>query len=74
MGRIPETIIDEVLARTDILSIVQGYVSLKRAGANHKGLCPFHEEKTPSFNVHPTKNIFNTEVENVTGNVVGECA
>ena len=52
MGRIPEEVIEDVLARTDIIEIVQQYVTLKRAGTNHKGLCPFHNEKTPSFNVH----------------------
>ena len=58
MGRIPQESIDEVLARTDILSVVSQYVSLKRAGVNHKGLCPFHDENTPSFNVHPGKGIY----------------
>lgn len=58
MGRIPEEIIEEVLTRTDILQLVGQYVSLKRAGTNHKGLCPFHEEKTPSFYVHPGKGIY----------------
>lgn len=52
MGRIPEEIIEDVLARTDIVQIVEQYVTLKKAGTNHKGLCPFHNEKTPSFNVH----------------------
>lgn len=42
----------------DIVDIIGKYVSLKPAGANMKGLCPFHEEKTPSFTVHPAKQIF----------------
>ncbi|MFW5805944.1 MAG: DNA primase [Bacteroidales bacterium] len=43
----------------DIVDVVQNYgVSLKRAGASYKGLCPFHNEKTPSFNVHPVRNSF----------------
>jgi DNA primase len=42
----------------DIVDLVGSYVSLRRAGANFKGLCPFHEEKTPSFTVHPAKQIF----------------
>ena len=43
--------IEEILVRTDIQTLIGGYVSLKRAGANMKGLCPFHSEKTPSFTV-----------------------
>lgn len=53
---------DEILARirdsVDIVELISQSVSLKKAGANYKGLCPFHEEKTPSFNVHPGKRIF----------------
>jgi len=58
MGRIPEAIIEDVLARTDITQVVGQYVGLKRSGANFKGLCPFHNEKTPSFYVHPGKGIY----------------
>ena len=58
MGLIPEAVIEEVLSRTDILETVQQYVTLKKAGANFKGLCPFHDENTPSFNVHPGMGIF----------------
>lgn len=50
--------IDEVLLRTDIQSLISGYVSLKRAGSNLKGLCPFHSEKSPSFTVYPANNSF----------------
>jgi len=50
--------IDQVLARNDIESLIGGYVSLKRAGSNLKGLCPFHSEKTPSFTVYPQDNSF----------------
>ena len=58
MGLIPESVIEEVLARTDILETVRQYVSLKRAGQNYKGLCPFHDENTPSFFVHPGMGIY----------------
>lgn len=50
--------IDEVLRRNDIESVIGSYVSLKRAGSNLKGLCPFHSEKTPSFTVYPQDNSF----------------
>ena len=50
--------IEEILVRTDIQSLIGGYVSLKRAGSNVKGLCPFHSEKTPSFTVYPASNSF----------------
>lgn len=58
MGLIPDLVIEQVLSRTDILQTVGGYVALKRTGANYKGLCPFHNEKSPSFYVHPSKGIF----------------
>jgi DNA primase len=70
MGLIPEPVIEEVLARADILSTVQDYVSLKKSGANHKGLCPFHDENTPSFFVHPGKRIFKCFGCGVGGNVI----
>jgi DNA primase len=49
---------EEVRAAADIVKIVGDYVKLRKAGANMVGLCPFHQEKTPSFSVHPTKQIF----------------
>jgi DNA primase len=50
--------VDEVRAAADIVKIVGDYVKLRKAGANYMGLCPFHQEKTPSFAVHPAKQIF----------------
>lgn len=50
--------VDEVRAAADIVKIVGDYVKLRKAGANFLGLCPFHQEKTPSFAVHPVKQIF----------------
>lgn len=50
--------IEQVLMRTDIATLIGSYISLKRAGANLKGLCPFHSEKTPSFTVYPADNSF----------------
>lgn len=55
---IPREVIDEILSRNDIESLIGSYVSLKRAGSNLKGLCPFHSEKTPSFTVFPKDNSF----------------
>ncbi|MCY4171261.1 MAG: DNA primase [Bacteroidetes bacterium] len=56
--RIPRQIMDQVRDSSDLLSIVQDYVKLKKAGNNYIGLCPFHDEKTPSFNVNPSKGFF----------------
>lgn len=50
--------IQEVLDRTNIVDLISGYVNLKRAGTNYKGLCPFHSEKTPSFVVSENKQMF----------------
>ena len=50
--------IEEILIRTDIQTLIGGYVSLKRASATLKGLCPFHSEKSPSFTVYPANNSF----------------
>ncbi|RYF42924.1 MAG: DNA primase [Comamonadaceae bacterium] len=55
---IPESFIQELLARADVVEIVGRYVQLKKAGANYMGLCPFHGEKSPSFSVSPTKQFF----------------
>ncbi|WP_305044060.1 DNA primase [Geoalkalibacter sp.] len=57
-GRISDDKIREVQERADILEVVSSYVALKRSGANHVGLCPFHAEKTPSFNVNPPRQIY----------------
>ena len=56
---IPREIIDEILYRSDITDVIGSYVSLKRAGSNMSGLCPFHSEKSPSFTVFPaTKSLY----------------
>lgn len=57
-GYIPQEILDEIIAKSDIVSVVGEYVPLKRRGNNYQGLCPFHHEKTPSFSVSPGKQIF----------------
>lgn len=53
-----DEILDRIRDALDIVEVVSEHVLLKKAGASHKGLCPFHEEKSPSFNVHPGKRIF----------------
>lgn len=55
---IPEDKIEEIRSRADIVSLVSGYVTLKKTGRNFTGLCPFHKEKKPSFTVNPDKQIF----------------
>ena len=55
---IPREIIEEIVARTDINDIIGSYVTLKRAGSNMNGLCPFHSERTPSFTVFSKSNSF----------------
>ncbi len=54
----PDNIRQEVIDRNDIVDVVSSYVKLKRTGANLMGLCPFHSEKTPSFSVSPSKQMF----------------
>ncbi len=58
MGRIRDEIIQQVLDRVDIVDLVGRHLSLKKSGRNYLGLCPFHGEKTPSFNVNPDRKSF----------------
>ncbi len=56
--RFPQTFIDDLRRQADIVRVIQDYVSLKKKGANWMACCPFHQEKTPSFSVNPSKDIF----------------
>ena len=56
--RVPPEVLDEIRARVDLVDLVGAVVPLKRAGERWKGLCPFHQEKTPSFTVHPKLHLF----------------
>ncbi|HEX8189207.1 MAG TPA: DNA primase [Pyrinomonadaceae bacterium] len=56
--RYPQTFIDDLRRQADIVRVVGDYVTLKKKGANWMACCPFHQEKTPSFSVNPSKNIF----------------
>lgn len=58
MAVISKTVVEEIISRTNIEELISGYVSLKRAGSVHKGLCPFHNEKSPSFIVYPSTESF----------------
>ena len=71
MARIPDHIIDQVRDAHDIVEVVQRTVPLKRAGSGYKGLCPFHDEKTPSFTVHPDRQTFKCFGCGKGGNVFG---
>ncbi|MBI5448390.1 MAG: DNA primase [Gammaproteobacteria bacterium] len=57
-GKIPKSFIEDVLNRTDIVSLIDAYVPLRKKGANHMACCPFHQEKTPSFSVSSQKQIY----------------
>ncbi|OOZ36679.1 CHC2 zinc finger domain-containing protein, partial [Solemya elarraichensis gill symbiont] len=57
-GRIPNEFIDQLLARVDIVDVVEHRVPLKKAGSEFQACCPFHTEKTPSFTVSPQKQFY----------------
>ncbi|MGZ5024663.1 MAG: DNA primase [Chthoniobacterales bacterium] len=58
MGTIPNNTIEQIAAANDIVEVIGSYFPLKRAGASYKALCPFHQEKTPSFTVSPQRQAF----------------
>ncbi|MEW6542565.1 MAG: DNA primase [Nitrospirota bacterium] len=68
-GLIPEDVLNHIRERADIAQVVSDYVTLSRAGQNLKGLCPFHSEKTPSFTVSPSRQMFHCFGCGVGGNV-----
>ena len=69
MARYSDEIIEEVRQSNDIIDVISQYVHLKRSGRNYFGLCPFHNEKSPSFSVSPDKQIFHCFGCGVGGNV-----
>jgi DNA primase len=70
-GRIPQTFIDEIVARSDIVEVIGTRVSLKKAGREYKACCPFHGEKTPSFWVSPEKQFYHCFGCGAHGTVLG---
>ena len=55
---IPQDFVDDLLAKTDIVDVIDQYVPLKKGGANYMACCPFHKEKSPSFSVSPSKQFY----------------
>lgn len=70
-GLIVQSFIDELLAKVDIVEFIDGYVPLKKRGTSFIACCPFHHEKTPSFNVSPNKQFYHCFGCNASGNVIG---
>ncbi|MGE0355549.1 MAG: DNA primase [Burkholderiales bacterium] len=68
---IPQDFIQALLGRVDIVDVIDRHVRLKKAGANYKACCPFHNEKTPSFNVSPAKQFYHCFGCGVHGNAIG---
>ncbi|MCG8383081.1 MAG: CHC2 zinc finger domain-containing protein, partial [Gammaproteobacteria bacterium] len=58
MGKIPQTFIDNLLSRINIVDVINARVPLKKKGSNYMACCPFHHEKTPSFSVNPSKQFY----------------
>ena len=64
-----EDVIEQVRSASDIVDVISGYVKLKKSGSSYTGLCPFHNEKTPSFSVNPTRQMFKCFGCGISGNV-----
>ena len=71
MPRIPEETLREILLANPIEDVVSQYITLKPDGRNRKALCPFHREKTPSFKVHPDKQVYRCYGCGESGNAIG---
>src|SRR5215203_3163259 len=70
VSRIPEETIEQIAAANDIVEVIGSYFPLKRAGATYKALCPFHQERSPSFTVNPHRQIFKCFGCGAGGNVI----
>ncbi len=71
MPLIPDQVLDDIQSRTEIAELIGRYVPLKRVGRHFKALCPFHQERTPSFYVNTDKQIFHCFGCGAGGNVFG---
>ena len=69
-GYIPEELLDRIRGSQDIVEVISRHLSLKKAGQNYVGICPFHSEKTPSFIVSPVKQLFHCFGCGTGGNVI----
>ena len=70
-GKIPQTFIDDLLDRVDIVDVVGSRVDLRKSGKNHSARCPFHDEKTPSFTVSQDKQFYYCFGCGAGGNAIG---
>lgn len=70
-GSIPQTFIQDIISKADIVDIIQPRVTLKKSGRNYQACCPFHDEKTPSFTVSPDKQFYYCFGCGAHGNVIG---
>ncbi|MGB2079354.1 MAG: CHC2 zinc finger domain-containing protein, partial [Vibrio sp.] len=70
-GLIPRRFIDDLLARTDIIDVIDPRVKLKKQGKNYTACCPFHNEKSPSFNVSQDKQFYHCFGCGASGNAIG---
>jgi DNA primase len=70
-GLIPQTFIDDLLSRADIVEVVDKRVTLRKSGKNYSACCPFHKEKTPSFSVQPERQFYYCFGCGAGGNAIG---
>ena len=63
-------LIEEVVSRNDIVDVISGYIKLKKSGSSYVGLCPFHNEKSPSFSVSQSRQLYHCFGCGVGGNVI----
>ncbi|MGL4757362.1 MAG: CHC2 zinc finger domain-containing protein, partial [Aeromonadaceae bacterium] len=70
-GKIPQSFIEQLLARTDIVELIDSRVRLKKAGKNYQACCPFHNEKSPSFTVSHEKQFYHCFGCGAHGNAIG---
>ena len=63
-------VIEEVVSRNDIVDVISGYIKLKKSGSSYTGLCPFHNEKSPSFSVSQSRQLYHCFGCGVGGNVI----